>query len=98
MGNLKSRHNIMMSPEVWSVLQELHRIQGKSISGLIEAAVWAYVKAQGYNATYFKIMSSAPLASDEENAELTELLDGMTADDIEVVEEYELPPAEISSL
>ena len=90
MSSNKSRHNITMTPEVWSVLQELRRIKGQSISGLIETAIWAYIKAQGYSTAFFKIMSSAPLADEQENAELTAALDAITAGDLTVVEEYDL--------
>ena len=91
MASVKARHNIMMSPEAWTVLQELRRVQGESVSNLIEAAVWAYIKLNKYNATYFKIMSTAPPLDDADNAELTELLDSLTPEDLEVVESYELP-------
>lgn len=42
------------------------------------------------NNTRSIILKLTPLALSEENLELTELLDSMTVDDLEIVEEYPL--------
>lgn len=90
MKAVKKRHNITISPEVWEILTELKRLQGKSISEIVESVVKKTIQHEGYNPTYFKIMSSVPYCNDEENEELTKILDSLTEDDLKVVEKYEI--------
>lgn len=86
----KKRHNLTLSPEIWTILSELKKINGKSICEIIEDAVKKMVKHEKINPVYFKIMSSTPYCDNKENIELTKVLDEMTEHDLEVVEEYEL--------
>lgn len=86
----KERHNITMTPKVWKTLKVLRRLQGQSISELLEDAVMELVKVKGYNQLYVKIMATAPHCDTEENEELTQILDSLTGDDLEIAEEYEL--------
>ena len=90
MKSVKERHNITLSPQTWKVLKGLKRVQGKSISELIEIAVWSHAKNEKYDSVYFKIMSSVSPVEDKENKELTDLLDSLTETDLEVVNRHEI--------
>ncbi len=86
----KERHNITISPKIWKTLQLLGRRQNKSVSELLETAACEMLKSKSYNSVYLKIMGSVETVDDAENMELTQLLDELTADDLEVVETYRL--------
>jgi hypothetical protein len=90
MSNLKTRHNVMFSNDIWQILQQLKKVQGKSISELIETAILKMMKDDNYNEMYFKIMSTTSYCSDQENEELTSLLESLSAKDLEIAEEYEI--------
>ena len=87
---IKERHNITLSQDTWKVLKALKRVQGRSISEILETAVWKLAQTEKYNPIYFKIMSSVSPLDDKENQELTEILDGLTNEDLEVAEKYEI--------
>lgn len=80
----------MFSDDIWRLLQQLKKIQGKSISELIETAILKMMKDNNYNEIYFKIMSESTYCSDKENEELSLLLDSLSARDLEIAEEYEI--------
>ncbi|WP_368494356.1 ribbon-helix-helix protein, CopG family [Marinitoga sp. 1138] len=84
------RHNIMIDPETWKILQELKRIQNKSISAILREAVNSFLETNKYNKVYFKMMANVPACDDQENKELTEMLETLTEDDLKVVESYEI--------
>ena len=86
----KERHNITLSPKIWKALQTLKRLQGQSVSDILEEAVKELVKSKNYNSTYFKIMSSVGPCDDKENEELSQLLDELKDNDLKVVETYQL--------
>ncbi len=90
MKSVKERHNITLSPQTWKVLKGLKRVQGKSVSELIEIAVWSLAKSEKYDSVYFKIMSSVSPLDDKENKELTDILDSLTDADLEVASRYEI--------
>ncbi|MCD6107176.1 MAG: hypothetical protein J7J57_03110 [Caldisericaceae bacterium] len=90
MNATKERHSITMSPLAWTILNKLKAIQKKSISSILEESLMRMIKEEGYNATYFKIMASASVCNDEENKELTKILDSLREKDLEIAEEYEL--------
>jgi len=90
MNEIKQRHNIMMRPSAWRILNELKRIQGESASEIIERSLWRFIESEGYNSLYFKIMSTVEPCDAEENAELTRILDTMSEKDLEIVDGYEL--------
>ncbi len=81
----KARHNIMMDDEIWKILSELKRIMGKSVSKILEEAVNEYLKRHRFNSLYFKLMATVPPCDEEENEELTKILDTLTEEDLEVV-------------
>lgn len=86
----RQRHNLTFSPEIWKILTELKRVQGKSISQVVEDAVRSHIRSEGYNKAYFKMMSDSEYCDDVENDELTKVLDSLTEPDLEVAAEYEL--------
>jgi hypothetical protein len=88
--SVKERHNITMSPFAWEILSKLRAIQGKSISKIVEESLMRMLKEEGYNSTYFKIMSSVLECDDKENTEIAKALNSLKEDDLEVAEEYEL--------
>lgn len=45
-------------------------------------------KEKKYNNIYFQIMSKVKFCDDEENEELTRILDDLTEEDLKVVDEY----------
>lgn len=90
MENLKTRHNLTFSPEVWKILSLLKETQNKSISEILEQAVLNLVKSEKYNGAYFKIMKTATFCDDVENAELISLLDRIARKDLDIDEEYEI--------
>jgi hypothetical protein len=87
---LKVRHNITLSQDIWKVLLLLKNVNGKSVSETIELCVKKFLANQGYQSTYLKIMSSVSACDDDENEELTKILDTLTEDDLEVSDEYRL--------
>ena len=89
-ANIKERHNITLSPDTWKVLKALKRVQGRSISEILENAVWKLAQTEKYNPIYFKMMASVSPLDDKENQELTEALDSLTDEDLEVAEKYEI--------
>ena len=86
----KSRHSITISDPLWSVLKELKNVQNTSISSIIEKSVKNYIKDKKYNSVYFKIMGSVSECDDDENLELSNILDSLTDEDMEIVESYKL--------
>jgi len=90
MRTTKERHSITMSPLAWAILNKLKAIQKKSISSILEESLMRMIREEGYNTTYFKIMASASECNDEENKELTKMLDSLKEEDLEIAEEYEL--------
>jgi hypothetical protein len=90
MAMTKTRHNITLSPKVWRILKELKRVQGLSISEILEAAILKTVKDENYNPAYFKIMANAQPCDEKENEELTKILDGLSEEDLKIAREYEL--------
>ncbi|WP_036226246.1 ribbon-helix-helix protein, CopG family [Mesoaciditoga lauensis] len=84
------RHNITMDSETWKILEELKRIQNKSISEIIREAIKELLKNHKYNKVYFKLMANTPFCDEEENEELTKILDLLNEDDLKIVDEYEL--------
>jgi hypothetical protein len=86
----REKHNITLAPKTWNTLKVLRRSRGKSISQIIEEAVDDMIKNRNYNPTYFKIMSSTEFCSDEENKELSKMLNSLTEDDLKIEEEYDL--------
>lgn len=90
MNEVRERHNIMINPKLWEILKRLEVIKGKSISKIIEESVIKMLKEEGYNTTYFKIMSSVLECDDKENEEITKVLDSLKEEDLEVAESYEL--------
>ncbi len=87
---VKARHNMTMSKEVWNVLNELKKTLDKSISEILEEAVLEYFENHKYNLLYFKLMANTEPCDDEENEELTKILDSLTKEDIEVVRVEEM--------
>ncbi|WGS65906.1 hypothetical protein [Marinitoga aeolica] len=81
----KSRHNINLKNKTWMILQELKKIKNKSISNIIDEAVDKYLKDSEYNTLYFKLLSTLPEVSDEENIEILNELKKLTNEDMEVV-------------
>ncbi|MBU1101494.1 MAG: hypothetical protein KKA84_13925 [Bacteroidetes bacterium] len=81
----RERHNINFKPETWKILDTLKRTQNKSISEIIDDSVKALLEKEGYGESYFRIMSS-DFCDENENSELTGILDLLTADDLKVDE------------
>lgn len=90
MNKAKERHNIMINPFIWEILKKIEIIKRKSISKIIEESVIKMLKEEGYNTTYFKIMSSILECNDKENTEIIKVLNSLTEEDLKVAEEYEL--------
>jgi len=81
----KTRHNITMSDETWTILNELKKVLDKSASEILEEAVNEYLEKHRFNSLYFKLMATVPPCDEEENEELTQVLDSLTEEDTEVV-------------
>ena len=86
----KERHNLTLSSRLWTIVKEINRLTGKSISKIIEEATWKFVEKEGYNRAYFKLMTETLPCSDKENEELTKILNSLGEEDLEVVEEKEI--------
>ncbi|HAA84742.1 MAG TPA: hypothetical protein DCE14_00075 [Kosmotogaceae bacterium] len=86
----KERHNIMLTPSSWKLINELGRIQRKSASEILEEALWKMIESEGYNSTYFKLMATAEQCDPQENEELTRVLDEMTEEDMRITRKYDL--------
>ena len=82
----KTRRNITMNNETWTVLNELKKVLDKSISEIVEEAVLEYLKKHKFNSLYFKLMTAVSPCDEKENEELTKILDNLTEKDLEVVE------------
>ena len=78
------RHNLVLSDETWAILNELKRLKGISISAIIEETVKTYLKANKYNELYFKLHGISPFCDEKENNELTEILDNLSEEDMEI--------------
>lgn len=89
-NEIRKRHNIMLAQPTWIILKELKRIHEKSVSKILEEALWNYIETKGYNSLYFKLMADVKPCDDKENDELTKILDDMTEEDLEVVRSYEI--------
>ena len=87
---MKKRHNIILSDEIWNILNELKRLQGTSISSILEETVKTYLKVNKYNELYFKLLNISDFCDEEENEELTEALDKLTEDDMKVVKTIDI--------
>lgn len=89
---MKLRKNLTISQDVWTVLEALKRIQGKSISDIIENSVKKYVKLEKINPLYIKMMTDPNVKrmSKKENDEITAILDNMTEDEMKPGAELEL--------
>lgn len=89
---MKLRKNLTISPDIWATLETLKRIQGKSISDIIEVSVRSYVKTEKINPIYIKMMTdpSIKYMSKKENDEITAILDNMTEDDLRPGGELEI--------
>lgn len=87
---MKKRHNITFSEETWDTLIKLKEIKGESISHIIEDAIKEYITSKGYNTVYFKIMAHPKYLSEKENEEITQHLDNIDPEDLEIGEEYEI--------
>jgi hypothetical protein len=90
-NTVKQRHSIVMSPQTWKTLEKIAEIKRKSLSQLLEEAVISMIKTEKINSAYFKIMSTVPYCDDDENEELTKMLDSLTEQDLTTVKKYVLP-------
>jgi len=86
----KERHNIMIDNQVWAALQELKRLKGKSMSFIMEKAVKNYLKSNKYNNLYFKLMNTVPFCDNRENEEITEMLEQLTEENLEITDKFEV--------
>lgn len=87
---MNKRHNLILSDETWAILNELKKLQGTSISAIIEKTVQTYLEANKYNKLYFELLSISPFCDEEETKELERSLDALTKDDMEIVKTIEL--------
>jgi len=89
---VKLRKNLTISEDVWAILETLKRIQGRSISDIIENSVKKYVKLEKINPLYLKMMTdpNVKYMSQKENNEITTILDNMTEEDMKPGAELEL--------
>ena len=83
---MRTRHNIMMDEEVWQLLKEARMATDKSISQILEEAVKEYIERHKKDSLKLMLLSSIPYVDEEEEKELTELLDSLTQEDLEVAE------------
>ena len=92
MINMKLRKNLTISEDVWAILETLKRVQGRSISAIIENSVKKYVKLEKINPLYLKMMTDPNVKhmTKKENDEITAILDNMTEEDMKPVTELEL--------
>lgn len=92
MINMKLRKNLTISEDVWAILETLKRVQGRSISDIIENSVKKYVKLEKINPLYLKMMTDPNVKqmTKKENDEITTILDNMTEEDMKPVTELEL--------
>lgn len=92
MIEMKLKKNLTISPDIWATLETLKRIQGKSISDIIEISVRSYVKTEKINPVYIKMMTDPKIKymSKKENDEITAILDSMTEDDLRPGGELEI--------
>lgn len=87
---MNKRHNLVLSDETWTILNELKKLQGTSISAIIEKTVQTYLEANKYNKLYFDLLSISPFCNDQENEELTNSLNNLTEDDMQISRTIEL--------
>jgi len=85
----KQRRNITIKPSLWKSLKQLGRIQGKSASSLIEESIKLYLKEENINEAYLKMMSVSEV-SDQENEEITKVLDALKPENLEEGEEWDV--------
>jgi len=85
----KQRRNITIKPSLWELLKKIGQIQGKSASSLIEESVLLYLKEENINEAYLKMMHVSEV-SDQENEEITKILDTLKPDDLEEGEELDV--------
>ena len=86
---VKERHNIMVPGDLWELIREIGRILGKNASEVIEDSLKSYIKNNGYNRAFFKLMA-APNCPAEENEELTKALDSLTEEETQPGKQIEL--------
>jgi len=87
---MNKRHNLILSDETWAILNELKKLQGTSISAIIEKTVHTYLEANKYNKLYFDLLSISPFCNDKENEELNNSLNALTEDDLKIARTIEL--------
>lgn len=87
---MRTRHNIMMDKETWDLLNEIKMITDKSISQIVEEAVKEYIDRHKNDSLKLMLLTTVPYVDDEENEELTKLLDELTPEDLEVAEIEEI--------
>jgi len=85
----KQRRNITIKPSLWELLKKIGQIQGKSASSLIEESVLLYLKEENINEAYLKMMHVSEV-SDQENEEITKILDTLKPEDLEEGEELDV--------
>jgi len=85
----KQRRNITIKPSLWELLKKIGQIQGKSASSLIEESVLLYLKEENINEAYLKMMHVSEV-SDQENEEITKILDTLKPEDLEKGEELDV--------
>lgn len=54
----------------------------------MEEAVKNYLKSNKYNNLYFKLMNTAPFCDNRENEEITEMLEQLTEEDLEITDKF----------
>ena len=79
---MNNRHNLILSDKTWTILNELKKIQGTSISAIVEKTVKTYLEANKYNKLYFDLLNISPFCDDQENEELTNSLNALTEDEL----------------
>lgn len=87
---MNKRHNLILSDETWTILNELKKLQGTSISAIIEKTVQTYLEANKYNKLYFELLNISPFCDDSENEEINNILDSLTEDDLKIAKTIEL--------
>lgn len=85
----KIRKNITITPSLWEIISSVGKIQGKSASSLIEESIKVYLKKENINRAYMKMMN-APYLDDEENTEISQALDRLSEEELDIGGEIEL--------
>jgi len=85
----KIRKNITITPSLWKIIRTVGKVQGKSASSLIEESIKVYLKKENINMAYMKMMV-APYLDDDENAEISQVLDQLNEEDLDIGEELDV--------